>query len=138
MLAPPKNSSAVYGGSLAYAPTPFLTLFASLDEALGVSTAVVTPTSIFGTDTRNTAALLAARYAMVEYWNFAVRAGYVHTDYVSTIFHDNGWLAGGTWSYFFWRNLALTLDYQYWQLHSNVPLLPYTRQVVTGGVTWRY
>ena len=51
---------------------------------------------------------------------------------------DNGWLAGASFNYEIWRNLALTLDYQYTAVSSNGAFADFTRNVYTAGLTYRY
>jgi Putative beta-barrel porin 2 len=131
-------TSAIYGGSLIYLPTRYLTVRASLDQTLGISTAVPIPVSPLGTSTRGTTALLQTTYSLAREWSAATRFGYIRTEYIDTIRHDDGWLAGATWNYWFWRNFAVTVDYQYSQVQSNVPLNSFNRQVVSVGGTYRY
>lgn len=127
----------VFGGRLAYYPTRYWTLRASLDETLGLST-VASPTSPLGTSTRVTTALLQSDYAISKVWTAGVRFGYTETQYSGSLRQDRGWLAGGSFNYNLWRNLGLTIDYQMTKLDSNVPLQSFTRNVVTVGATYRY
>ena len=43
---------------------------------------------------------------------------------------DNGWMAGASFNYEIWRNLLLTLDYQYSTVHSNVAFSRFYAQSV--------
>jgi hypothetical protein len=63
---------------------------------------------------------------------------YVRTDYTDIVRTDNAWVMGGTLTYSVWQNFGITLDYQYMQETSNVPLQSFTREVVTLGGTYRY
>ena len=47
-------------------------------------------------------------------------------------------MAGASFNYEIWRNLALTLDYQYSTVHSNVAFSDFTRNQYTAGLTYRY
>ena len=58
--------------------------------------------------------------------------------FISTSEIDNGWLAGATIRYEFWRNLGLTLDYQFKSVNSNVALQSFNQQMVSFGVSYKY
>jgi hypothetical protein len=47
-------------------------------------------------------------------------------------------MAGASFNYEIWRNLILTLDYQYSTLNSNVPFNDFTKNVYSAGLTYRY
>ena len=51
---------------------------------------------------------------------------------------QNGWLAGASFNYEIWRNLMLTLDYQYTTVRSNVTFVNFMTNMGTAGVTYRY
>jgi opacity protein-like surface antigen len=51
---------------------------------------------------------------------------------------NQGWLAGASFNYAIWRNLLLTLDYQYTQEHSNAPRSSFTQNTATAGLTYKY
>jgi uncharacterized protein (PEP-CTERM system associated) len=85
-----------------------------------------------------TTVLGAANYKLAPEWQASGRAGYINTDYINTIRRDNAWTVGATISYSVWQNFGLTLDYQYLNLNSNVPLQSFTRSVVTVGIRYQY
>jgi hypothetical protein len=130
-------SGAVFGGRVYYYPLRELTLSASLDQTLGVSLLQAAPGAL-GTSTRATTALLQATYALAQEWAASGRFGFIHTDYIDTIRRDDAWTAGATVTYSVWQNFGLTLDYQYVQVVSNVPLQGVTRNIVTLGGTYKY
>jgi hypothetical protein len=130
-------NGTVFGGRVYYYPTRYLTLSASVDESLGVSLLETVPGAL-GTNTKSTAALAQATYALAREWAASARFGFIHTDFVDTIRRDDAWTAGATVTYSVWANFGLTLDYQYVQLNSNVPLQSFTRNVVTLGGTYKY
>ncbi len=133
-------SGTVFGGRLIYEPTRFLTIRASLDETLGVSQ-VTDASAPPGTSTRMTTAMLQADYAMSRVWTVGGRIGYINTSFVTGLTdprHDNSWLAGIKYSYTFSPNLGLTLDYQYINLDSSIPLVGFSRNVVTLSGTYKY
>ena len=51
---------------------------------------------------------------------------------------QNGWLAGASFNYQIWRNLLLTLDYQYTNVRSNVAFGNFMTNMGTAGVTYKY
>jgi hypothetical protein len=130
-------SSGVYGGRLSYFPTRYWTVRVSLDETLGVST-VATPSSPVGTSTKVTTALLQTDYALSRVWNAGARFGFTRIEYTGLTRLDEGWLAGATFNYSRWRNLALTFDYQMTKIDSTAPFASFTRNVVTVGGTYKY
>jgi hypothetical protein len=139
------NSGAVFGGSIYYSPLPYVTVKGSVNETLGV--ALLTPMpgvpgtvvpAALGTSTKADTALIQASYALAREWSATGRFGYVRTSYTDVVRADNAWVAGVTLTYSVWLNFGITLDYQYLQLASNVPLQSFTRDVVTLGATYRY
>jgi hypothetical protein len=130
-------ASTVFGGSVYYFPLPELTLRASVNQSLGVSLLSQLPGAL-GTSTKADTALVQATYSLAHEWTMSSRFGYIRTSYTDTPRIDNAWTAGATVTYSVWQNLGITLDYQYVQLASNVPLQSFTRNVVTLGLTYRY
>jgi hypothetical protein len=131
-------NSPAYGGRLHYYPVPELTIDAFVDRAFGASLLANASTSQLGAPTLVTTVLGQATYSLAPEWQASGRAGYINSNYVDTIRRDNAWTIGTTITYSVWQNIALTLDYQYLNLRSNVPLQSFTRNVVTLGVTYKY
>jgi hypothetical protein len=131
-------SSTVLGARLSYYPTRALTLRASVDESLGVTSLAPSPGVSSGTPTRLTTSLLQASYTIAPEWSANARFGYIRTQYVNNPRLDNAWTVGGTIEYSIWRNVNLTLDYQYTQLTSNAPGQNFSRNVGTLGAVYRY
>ena len=129
--------SAVFGGRLYYYPTRYLTLIASVDQTLGMST-MLTPSVPAGTPTLVTTAVLQTTYNLARRWSVGARLGYTRGDYFNIDRLDNGWMAGASFNYEVWRNLHVTLDYQYSTMQSNVTLNEFTRDVFSAGLTYRY
>ena len=77
-------------------------------------------------------------YGLSRQWSVGARVGYTRADYIGFNRLDNGWMAGASFNYEIWRNLALTLDYQYSTVQSNLALSDYTRNQYTAGLTYRY
>jgi Putative beta-barrel porin 2 len=131
------TASGVFGGRLAYYPTPYWAFIASVDEALGVAT-FISPTVPAGAPALTTTALLQTTYGIAREWSVGARGGYVRAQYFDISLVQNGWLVGGSFNYEIWRNLMLTLDYQYTTMRANVPFDSFVNQQATAGVTWRY
>lgn len=134
---PSDVSSGVFGGRLSYYPTRFWTLTATVDETLGNST-VVTSTIPAGTPTLVTTAILQTNYKLAREWSVGARVGYTRADYYGVDRLDNGWMAGASFNYEIWRNLHLTLDYQYSTVQSNAASSDFARNVYTAGLTYSY
>ena len=130
--------SAAFGARLYYHPTHALTLLASVDRSLGVSQSATSPTSPFGTATRVTTSVLRATYAVSSEWSASARAGYIQSEYVASRQRDDAWMTGATITYSLWRNLNLTLDYQFFQKSSNDWVQNFTRNVITLGASYKY
>jgi hypothetical protein len=134
--------SPVLGFRIGYSPTRMWDFRASLDETLGsaptVSTSGTTGVAI-GTAARVTTALLNVGYkGLPQDWTTSARFGYVRTQYVDDSRIDNGWLAGANVTYQFWRNLGITLDYQFKSVVSNIALQSLNQQMVSLGVSYKY
>ena len=115
----------------------YWTLIASLDQTIGIST-ILTPEIPEGSPNKVTTAILQTNYALSQWWWVGARAGYTSTSVFGGPAHSNGWLAGASFNYEIWRNLLLTLDYQYTTVDSNVAFSDFTRSVYTAGLTWKY
>src|SRR5262252_5396115 len=134
---PSDTHSAIYGGRLSYYPTRYWTLVAQVDETLGVST-TLSPTLPAGVPLLATNAILQTNYNIAQWWWVGARVGYTRAKFFGLDRRDNGWMAGGSFNYEVWRNLLLTLDYQYSTVHSDAVLSDFTRSVYTAGLTYRY
>jgi hypothetical protein len=134
---PSDTNSAIYGGRLAYYPTRYWTFVAQVDQTLGIST-TLSPTLPAGIPLRATNAILQANYNISRWWWVGARAGYTQSKFFGFDRVDNGYMAGASFNYEVWRNLLLTLDYQYWTVRSDAELSDFTRSVYTAGLTYRY
>jgi hypothetical protein len=95
---------------------------ALLDETLGAAAVPTSGTTGVATGAANrvTTGLLNIGYkGLPQDWTTSARFGYVRTQYVDSSQIDNGWLAGADVTYEFWRNLGITLDYQFKSVNSN-------------------
>ena len=124
----------VVGGQLSYYPTSYLTFIAQVDQDLGVAA----PSVIVAQYTTSTRASLAAQYAFSPYWSANSRFGALFTRFQSDKTHDQAWFAGLGLSYTFWRNVALTADYQHVSSISHVSASSYRQNIYTIGMNYRY
>ena len=126
------------GFNLTYYPTEYLTIAASLSNTFGAPGASGV-NSVVSANNETWQARLQADYALFEYWRASVRGGYADTLYSGNSTSSQAWLAGAGFSYSFWRNVALTLDYQFTRSNSlGVSAMSYSQNMLTAGVTYRY
>src|SRR6516162_5327736 len=133
----PNAQSSVFGGRMYYFPTPYWTWTASVDEVLGMSSILATNVPQ-GVPTKVTTAILETTYGISQQWSIGARVGYTGANFFDLGRNDNGWMAGASFNYEIWRNLLLTLDYQYSTLNSNTTFNQFSRNVVSAGLTYKY
>jgi hypothetical protein len=134
----PRNTSTdIIGGRLYYYPTRYWTVIASFEETLSVST-TVSPTTPAGIPLLATNAILQTNYNISQWWWVGARMGYTRSKFFEFDRLDTGWMAGASFNYEIWRNLLLTLDYQYSTVHSDALLADFTRNVYSVGLTYKY
>ena len=80
----------------------------------------------------------AENFASEQTLWIGARVGYTRSQFYGLDRRDNGWMAGGSFNYEMWRNLLVTLDYQYSTVHSDAVLSDFARSVYTAGLTWKY
>jgi hypothetical protein len=136
-IPPGTTTSPVFGGRISYFPTPYWTVIAQVDETLGVST-FLSPTVPAGAPSLVTTAILQTTYGIARDWSVGVRGGYTRAQFFGISDLQNGWLGGASFNYAIWRNLLLTLDYQYTTMRSNVTFQNFITNMATAGVTYRY
>ena len=129
--------SSVFGGRMYYFPTQYWTWVAGVDEVLGMS-AQLAPNIPQGVPTLVTTGILQTTYGISQQWSLGARVGYTRANYFDIGRTDNGWMAGASFNYEIWRNLLLTLDYQYSTLNSNTVFNQFGRNTVSAGVTYKY
>jgi hypothetical protein len=134
---PADINSPVFGGRLSYYPTRYWTFIASVDETLGMSS-FLSPSVPAGTPSLVTTAMLQTTYAIARDWSIGARFGYTRGQFFGISDLQNGWLAGASFNYEIWRNLILTLDYQYTTVRSNVAFSEFTQNAYTAGLTYKY
>jgi len=129
--------SDVYGGQLYWYPTRDLTIGVEVDKSIGDST-LSSPGNASGSPVEDTGILVRTEYILSDIWSFSGRAAYDFIDYTATTRQDDRWLAGTTVRYYIWRNLALTFDYQYINLESNITANSFDRNMFTFGGTYKF
>jgi len=134
---PTNTSSDIIGGRLYYYPTRYWTVVAAVDATLTVST-TVSPTTPAGIPLLATSAILQTNYNFSQWWSVGARVGYTRSQFFGFDRLDSGWMAGASFNYEIWRNLLLTLDYQYSTVHSDAVLADFTRNVYSAGLTYKY
>ena len=134
---PTNTSSDVIGGRLYYYPTRYWTVIAAVDETLSVSTSL-SPTTPAGIPLLATNAILQTNYNISQWCWVGARMGYTRSKFYGFDRLDTGWMAGASFNYEIWRNLLLTLDYQYSTVHSDAVLADFTRNVYSVGLTYKY
>jgi hypothetical protein len=138
LVVPPTDiAKPVFGGRLSYYPTPYWTLIAQVDQTLGVST-FLSPGIPAGAPSQVTTAILQTTYGIARDWSVGARGGYTRAQFFGISDLQNGWLAGASFNYQIWRNLFLTLDYQYTNVRSNVAFGNFITNMGTAGVTYKY
>jgi hypothetical protein len=133
----PNAQSSVFGGRMYYYPTQYWTWIALVDEVLGMS-ALQAPTIPQGVPTLVTTGELQTTYGLSQQWTIGARVGYTRANYFDLGRVDNGWMVGASLNYEIWRNLLLTLDYQYSTLNSTIVFNQFSRNVATVGLTYKY
>lgn len=154
----------VFGGRLAYYPTRQLTLAATIDQSF--TAPAMQGTSPFGlwvlytptAATRTLQAKAQADYKITDYWNAYARLGWGQSQ--SSGYYNYGatflsawtqpsnvtiWGAGAGMSYTFWRNVALTFEYNFAKSIPNNPNnlawwtpTSVTQNTVSAGLTYKY
>jgi hypothetical protein len=128
-----------YGGRIYYYPTPYLTLAASVDQSFGAAATPATPMGTRSPSTETVEARFQADYSLARYWTASFRAGYGRTTWSNNPLVESEWIVGGGVSYEFWRNLALTLNYQYMATSANeAGVAIYDQNIVSAGLTYHY
>ena len=128
-----------YGGRIYYYPTPYLTLAASVDQTFGSAATPTPPRGIRSPSAETIEGRVQADYSLARYWTATVRAGYGRSTWSNSSLVESEWTVGGGVSYDFWRNIALTLNYQYTATAANeASVAVYNQNIVSVGMTYRY
>lgn len=131
------SEGSVFGGQLFWYPTRDLTFGLNVDRALGEST-LRTAGNPSGSPIETTSADFTLDYLLADIWTLSARAGYSFTDYKIGTREDEQWSGGILVSYFVWRNLAATFEWDHVTVDSNISTNSYDRDVFTVGSTYKY
>jgi hypothetical protein len=147
----PTAGGDVFGGALTYYPTPLWTVSANFDETINIaptaallSTQALTlpiqsPLQIPTSGSSQIAATsLRSNYKITPQWTASGILGYTRVQFLGTPGWDNAWLADAILKYDIQRNLALTWEYQYSSVVSNIPLTTAIRNLVTMSATYKF
>jgi hypothetical protein len=136
---PQDTGNGVFGGRLSYFPTEYWTIVAQIDANFVGMATFLAPNTPQGAPIRTTTAILQTTYGIAQNWSIGVRGGYTRGDYIGVSgLNNHGWLAGASFNYEIWRNLLLTLDYQYSTVQSDAVLSSFNRNWVSAGFTYKY
>ena len=140
----------VYGGSLTFYPTPIWTIGLAVDETVNIShqtgtsnivqntqgqTALVIPISA---STRTTSIALNSSYAFSKQWSVVGRLNFTRAQYLDTSQRDNAWLADFLIQYQLSQRFALSWEYQYSSIDSNVPLTSSKKNFVGMNSVYKF
>lgn len=139
----PAVESPLFGARLSWFPTRDLVFTATAEHRL--SGAAATALAATAT-TRTTFARLQVDYAAARWLTLFARGGYGRTDWTGLGRRDDNWTVGAGLNYTFWRNVALTLEYQHSRLSARGPALaaPFLswsgrrQNILSAGLTYRY
>lgn len=140
----------VYGGALTYYPTDHWTISATVDKTINISSITVsssqalslpglTPLLIPLSDSTDTTTVgLNTTYAISPQWSVSGTFSYTHIAFIGSSIFEDAWLADTRLNYDIWRNMRLTLEYQYSSIVSNEPLTSANRNLVMMSATYRF
>ena len=129
-------STGVFGAKLNWTPTQDILVTGQLDRQLGDS--AVTGIAAPIVSTKTTTASLTGNYRYNNYITLKSRFGFSRSTYDLSARVDSRWQAVLGVSYTFWRNWALTAEYQFNSLNSNVANASYNQNLVSLGATYKY
>lgn len=140
----------VFGGTLTYYPTRDLTIKASVDETINISSqtaasnlAISIPISSplqipLSASTQITASTLHSDYIISTQWTAGATFGYTRVQYLGSPLFANAWLADATLKYDIWRDLTLAWEYQYSSIDSNQPQTTANRNLVSMSASYKF
>jgi len=147
----PWAGGEVYGAVLTYYPTPVWTVSMSLDRTVNIASTqsgpsnfalsipVPTPLQVsLSSSAVITATTLSTNYKFSEQLNAAGSLGYTHVRDVGSPAWEDAWLADVALRYDLWRDLTLSLEYQYSSIVSNIAFTNANRNLVTMGALYKF
>ncbi len=129
-------TAPTYGARIYYYPTPYLTLSASLDQTFSFATGLPATAAAASPDVVE--ARLEANYAMAAYWRATASLAWAQTTLTSAT-RTTARIANARFDYNFWRNVDVTLAYQFADLAAQGGgLRGYNQNLTTLGLTYKY
>jgi hypothetical protein len=140
----------VYGGALTYYPTADWTLSATYDKTINIASGTssstqalflpgLTPVQIpTSSSTDITTIAFRSNYTISPQWRAGAYLAYTQNLFIGSPFYENAWLADVNLAYDIWRNMTLTLDYQYSSIVSNEPLTSTNRYFITISALYKF
>ena len=135
--------SPLFGARLSWFPTRDLVFTGSVEHRLSGAADTARAATIAS---RTTQARVQVDYSAARWLTLFARAGYGQTAWTGLGRRDGNWTFGAGLNYTFWRNTAVTLEYQHTLLRARGPVLatpvffPSDRRqnVLSAGLTYRY
>jgi hypothetical protein len=141
----------VYGGALAYYPTPVWKISAGADVTLNHAPSAVLPTNQAinlplptpiqvptNGSSQTTTSILHSDYQLSNQWTMGQSIGYTNVMFLGTPSWEDSWFAVASLRYDIWRNLALTWQYQYTGIVSNLPQTSTTRNFISMNASYKF
>ena len=144
------SAADVYGGALSYYPTKEWTISATVDKTINISSITVSssqslslsglsPVLIPLSDSTDiTTVGLNTNYVISPQWSVNGTLSYTHNAFIGSSIFEDAWVADTRLSYDIWRNMRLTLEYQYSSIVSNEPLTSANRNFVMMSASYRF
>jgi hypothetical protein len=135
--------SPLFGARLSWFPTRDLVFTGAVEHRLSGAAATALAAT---TATRTTQARLQVDYAAMQWLTLFARAGYGQTSWTGLGRRDDNWTFGAGLNYTFWRNTAVTFEYQHSRLRAHGPAVAAAgffgskrrQNVLSAGLTYRY
>ena len=141
----------VYGGALAYYPTPLWTIVAHADVTVNRAPAgalpstqainIPAPTPIqvsTSSSTQITTSTLSSEYQITPQWIASELMGYTNTVFLGSPSWEDAWFSVTSLRYDIWRDLSLTWQYQYTGIVSNLPQTSTNRNFISMSASYKF
>jgi hypothetical protein len=147
----PQAGGIVYGGALYYYPTRLWTISANADETINLAPAGASPSTqainlplstplqiSTSSSTQITTSTLRSDFLLTPQWTASDTVGYTNTVFLGTPSWEDAWFAIASLRYDIWRDLALTWQYQYTGIVSNLPQTSTTRNFISMSASYKF
>ena len=82
--------------------------------------------------------MLRTDYRISQQWSTSGSLGYTHVQDIGSTAWQDAWFADAVLRYDMWRDLTLSLEYQYSSVLTNVPFGPANRNFITMSAAYRF